>query len=80
MINNVIISMTAGYSEPYDQLLLFLENYHKVLITNYDEYPQKLVWCLEHAQGKFRDLNTGAGVCWCFEKEHDASLFALMWG
>lgn len=80
MITYEITPIVIRHTEPYDQLLIFLESYHKVLISNHDDYPQKLVWCFEHSQGKFRDINAGDRVCWCFEKEHDALLFALTWG
>lgn len=66
----------------HDKLLELLETYHKVRLdtsASMEDYGDKLTWCLEHCQGKFRDLKHSDGFDWYFEKEQDAALFALKW-
>lgn len=75
-------SLRTWYSEDlkkHDKLLALLETYHKVHLQNNDFYPEKLTWCLEYCQGKFRDIKQSDGMYWYFEKEKDASIFALRW-
>ena len=75
-------TMRAWYSEDllkHDKLMELLGSYHKVHIGNTTSYPEKLAWCLEHSQGKFRDIKHGDGMYWYFENEQDASMFALKW-
>lgn len=74
--------MRAWYSEDlkkHDRLMALLETYHKVLLHDNENYPEKLAWCLEHCQSKFRDIKNGEGMYWYFEQEEDASMFALKW-
>lgn len=61
------------------RLMELLKSYHAVLITNDIEFPEKLTWCLEHCQSKFRDLSDQNGRVWYFENEKDATLFAMKW-
>jgi hypothetical protein len=61
------------------RLMELLESYYSVLITNDIEFSEKLTWCLEHCQGKFRDLSDYNGRAWYFENEKDATLFAMKW-
>jgi hypothetical protein len=61
------------------RLMELLESYHAVLITNDIEFSEKLTWCLEHCQSKFRDLSDQNGRVWYFENEKDATLFAMKW-
>jgi hypothetical protein len=43
-------------------------------------FPEKLTWCLENCQNKFRDLAEGNGYrAWYFENEQDATMFAMKW-
>lgn len=63
----------------HDQLMTLLDTYHKVQLSNNENYPDKLSWCLEHCQSKFRDLSHGNGILWYFESEQDATMFALRW-
>ena len=65
----------------HDQLMALLETYHKVRLerTVDAEYGDTLTWCLEHCQGKFRDIRHQDGMDWYFEREEDATLFALKW-
>lgn len=76
-------SIRSWYSEDlkkHDQLMTLLETYHKVHLQDNDHYPEKLAWCLEHCQNKFRDLKHGDGMYWYFENEKDATVFAMKWG
>jgi hypothetical protein len=64
----------------HEKLLELLDTYHRVYIEiPTDQFGDMLTWCLKHCQGKFRDLKHGDGVAWYFEKEKDATLFALRW-
>lgn len=78
-------TVRAWYSEDlkkHDRLLELLDTYHKVRIEqakDKEDYGDKLTWCLEHCQGKFRDLKYGDSMDWYFEREEDATLFALKW-
>jgi hypothetical protein len=51
----------------------------EVLLTNDDYFSDKLTWCLEHCQSKFRDLSDQHGRIWYFQNEHDATMFAMRW-
>lgn len=75
-------TMRAWYSEDlkkHDQLMALLNTYHKVQLNENETYPEKLTWCLEKCQGKFRDIKYGDGMLWYFELETDATVFALKW-
>jgi hypothetical protein len=75
-------SMRTWYSEDlkkHDKLMDLLETYHKVHLEDTDQYAEKLTWCLEYAQSKFRDIKQGDGMDWYFEDEQDAVLFAMKW-
>lgn len=75
-------TMRAWYSEDllkHDKLMELLDSYHKVHINEAEQYAEKLAWCLEHSQGKFRDIKHGEGMYWYFELEEDATMFALKW-
>jgi hypothetical protein len=75
-------TMRAWYSEDLkknDQLMTLLGTYHKVHLHDNEQYSEKLAWCFEHCQSKFRDLKYGDGMHWYFQNEQDATLFALKW-
>lgn len=75
-------TMRAWYSEDlnkHDKLMELLDTYHKVHLRDNENYPEKLAWCLEHCQNKFRDIKHGDGMYWYFEKEQDATMFSLKW-
>jgi len=75
-------TMRAWYSEDlkkHDRLMSLLETYHKVHLHDNDCYPEKLAWCLENCQNKFRDIKHGDGMYWYFESEQDATMFSLKW-
>ncbi len=62
-----------------DRLMKILESYHVVRIDNDDEFSEKLTWCMEHCQSKFRDIRESNCRAWYFQNEHDASMFAMRW-
>ncbi len=65
--------------DPTDEKLLsVLEDYHMVQLED-DNYNEKLTWCLEHCQNKFRDINYSRGRRWYFQNEQDATMFSLKW-
>jgi hypothetical protein len=44
-----------------------------------EDFAEKLTWCLENCQGKFRDLSDTNGRAWYFQNEQDATMFAMKW-
>jgi hypothetical protein len=62
-----------------DQRLMKLLDSYFPIATSDDQYPEKLTWCLEHCQNKFRDIKMSEGRVWYFQNDKDASMFALRW-
>lgn len=62
-----------------DKLMSILESYHIVRLEQDNDFSEKLVWCLEHCQGKFRDIRESNCRAWYFQNEQDASMFAMRW-
>jgi|MesohylFT_1024984.scaffolds.fasta_scaffold50896_3 hypothetical protein len=62
-----------------ERLMELLGTYHSVHLGNDEDFPEKLTWCLENCQSKFRDLSEIDGRVWYFENEYDATLFAIKW-
>jgi uncharacterized protein YaiI (UPF0178 family) len=60
------------------RLMQLLESYHVIVIKDTD-FAEKLTWCLENCQNKFRDLNNSNGRAWYFQNEQDAVMFAMKW-
>ena len=60
------------------RLMDLLASYHMIRLTD-DDFAEKLTWCLEHCQCKFRDLSDTGGRAWYFQNEQDAAMFALRW-
>ena len=60
------------------RLMDLLSSYHMIRLPD-DDFAEKLTWCLEHCQCKFRDLSDTGGRAWYFQNEQDAALFALRW-
>jgi hypothetical protein len=60
------------------RLMQLLESYHAIVIKDTD-FAEKLTWCLENCQNKFRDLNNSNGRAWYFQNEQDATMFAMKW-
>jgi hypothetical protein len=61
-----------------ERLMQLLESYHSIVLRD-DSFSEKLTWCLENCQNKFRDLSDKNGRIWYFENEQDATMFALKW-
>jgi len=75
-------TMRAWYSSDLrkdEHLMKLLETFHKVHLDDTERYSEKLAWCLEVSQGKFRDIKYGDGMDWYFENEQDATMFAMKW-
>ena len=62
-----------------ERLMELLETYHPVTLKEEGNYSERLTWCLEHCQSKFRDITMSQGRVWYFQNEQDASMFALKW-
>lgn len=62
-----------------DKLMSILNNYHIVRLENDDDFNEKLTWCMEHCQSKFRDIRESNCRAWYFQNEQDASMFAMKW-
>jgi hypothetical protein len=62
----------------HERLISLLETYHVVRLED-DDFPERLTWCLEKCQHKFRDLSEQGQRAWYFEDEKDAAMFALKW-
>lgn len=63
----------------HSKLMDLLSTYHRVCLKNNDLWAEKLTWCLENCQSKFRDMPKGDEVHWYFQNEQDAALFAMKW-
>ena len=61
-----------------DRLMQLLDTYHVITLKD-DDFSEKLTWCLENCQNKFRDLSDSNGRAWYFQNEQDAMLFAMKW-
>ena len=61
-----------------DRLMQLLDSYHAIVLRD-DDFAEKLTWCLENCQNKFRDLSDSNGRAWYFQNEQDAMLFAMRW-
>lgn len=62
-----------------ERLMDLLQTYFPVHIDNDIEFSEKLTWCLEHCQSKFRDISEQNGRAWYFQNEQDALIFAMKW-
>ena len=61
-----------------EKLMDLLASYHMIRLPD-EDFAEKLTWCLQHCQCKFRDLSDTRGRAWYFQNEQDAALFALRW-
>lgn len=61
------------------KLMEILQNYHVVRLDTDDDFSDKLTWCMEHCQNKFRDIRESNCRAWYFQNEHDAAMFAMRW-
>ena len=62
-----------------EKLMDLLASYHPVTLEDEDNYSEKLTWCLEYCQGKFRDIKMTQNRVWYFQNEQDATMFAMKW-
>jgi hypothetical protein len=62
-----------------DKLMKILESYHVVRLDSDNDFNDKLVWCMEHCQSKFRDIRESNCRAWYFQNAQDASMFAMRW-
>ena len=61
-----------------DRLMSLLQTYHVIVLRD-DDFSEKLTWCLQHCQHKFRDLSDASGRAWHFQNQQDATMFAMRW-
>jgi hypothetical protein len=69
----------AGLTED-ERLIALLKTWNSISTVDDEDFNDKLVWCLEHCDGKFRDICHFDTRVWYFQNEKDASMFALRWG
>lgn len=62
-----------------EKLMKILESYYTVRLKEDDDFNEKLTWCMEHCQNKFRDIKETDCRAWYFQNEQDASMFAMRW-
>jgi len=62
-----------------EKLMDLLSTYYPVTIEQDRDYSERLTWCLEHCQNKFRDIKMPQGRVWYFQNEQDALIFAMKW-
>ena len=70
----------SRFEEEDDRLVALLKTWYHIDTQDDQYYNDKLVWCLEQCQGKFRDLRQFDTRIWYFQNEKDAAMFALRWG
>lgn len=63
----------------HERLMKILESYHVVRLGGDEDFAEKLTWCMEHCQSKFRDIKESNCRAWYFQNEQDASMFAMRW-
>ena len=79
MTTNIFKAIKAENHLKVDQRLMeLLDTYHMIVLPD-DDFAEKLTWCLEHCQDKFRDLSDQNGRAWYFKSEQDATMFAMRW-
>jgi len=62
-----------------DQRLMDLLGTYNMIMLPDEDFAEKLTWCLENCQHKFRDLSDPNGRAWYFQNEQDATMFAMKW-
>ena len=62
-----------------DKLMSILNSYYIVRLECDDDFNEKLTWCMEHCQNKFRDIRESNCRAWYFQNEQDATMFAMKW-
>ena len=77
--STIFKAMKAENHLKVDQRLMELLGTYNMITLPDDDFAEKLTWCLEHCQGKFRDLSDTNGRAWYFQNEQDATMFAMKW-
>ena len=72
-------AMKAENHLKVDQRLMELLGTYSVIVLPDEDFAEKLTWCLENCQDKFRDLSEQNGRAWYFQNEQDATMFAMKW-
>jgi hypothetical protein len=72
-------AMKAENHLKVDQRLMELLGTYSMIVLPDEDFAEKLTWCLESCQGKFRDLSEQNGRAWYFQNEQDATMFAMKW-
>ena len=62
-----------------EKLMSILNSYYVVRLEGDEDFNEKLTWCMEHCQYKFRDIRESNCRAWYFQNEHDAAMFAMRW-
>lgn len=62
-----------------EKLMSILNSYYVVRLDSDEDFNEKLTWCMEHCQYKFRDIRESNCRAWYFQNELDASMFAMKW-
>jgi len=79
--SNLVFNYPNGLGLSHDErLIALLKTWNPITTQEDDEYNNKLVWCLEKCQDKFRDIRYFDTRVWYFQNEKDAAMFALRWG
>jgi hypothetical protein len=76
---SIAMAQRAEEDLKVDERLMDLLGSYYVIYSPDDCFSEKLTWCLEHCQNKFRDLSSRNGRAWYFQNEQDAAMFALRW-
>jgi hypothetical protein len=63
----------------HEKLMELLETWHHIPTKEDNHFGDRLLWCLENCQGKFRDIRHYDTRVWYFQNAQDAALFALKW-
>lgn len=75
----VISPLRRKTPAPDDKIMEALKDYYVVRLDGDTDYNDKLTWCLEHCQNKFRDFKEDGRRAWYFKDEQDAMIFAMKW-
>jgi len=62
----------------HEPLMQILQNYTMIVMPD-DDFAEKLAWCLENCNCKFRDLSVADGRAWYFQDDQDAMIFTMRW-
>lgn len=60
------------------KLMEILKDYTVIRMPD-SNFNDKLTWCMEHCQHKFRDIREDTDRAWYFQSTEDAMIFAMKW-